>query len=104
MPTPTPSSRRLSSDHFCALASSGLRMPIGTDLVLERYRTPLAIGPFSLATLPVETVRAMTRELLARRRGTTHPFILGSECDVLHVPAAGATIRRRVEAMLAEAA
>ena len=37
-----------------------------------------------------------------RDRG--RPFILGSECDVLHVAGAGDTIRRKVEAMLTEAA
>jgi hypothetical protein len=37
-----------------------------------------------------------------RERG--HAFALGSECDVLHVPESGATIRRKVEATLAEAA
>jgi hypothetical protein len=37
-------------------------------------------------------------------RGTGHPFILGSECDVLHVPEAAETIRRKVEAMLTVAA
>ncbi len=46
----------------------------------------------------------MTRELVARMRETGHPFILGSECDVLHVPEAAETIRRKVEAMLTEAA
>jgi hypothetical protein len=29
-----------------------------------------------------------------------HPHILGSECDVLHVPEAAETIRRKVDAML----
>jgi hypothetical protein len=29
-----------------------------------------------------------------------HAHILGSECDVLHVPDAAGTIRRKVEAML----
>jgi hypothetical protein len=29
-----------------------------------------------------------------------HPFILGSECDVLFVPEAAGTILRKVEAML----
>jgi len=31
-------------------------------------------------------VRDMGAELLARMRAAGHPFILGSECDVLHVP------------------
>jgi hypothetical protein len=54
--------------------------------------------------MPLERVREMTRELVLRMRDTGHPFVLGSECDVLHVPESGATIRRKVEAMLSEAA
>lgn len=59
---------------------------------------------YSDETLPLERVRAMTRELVARMRDAGHPFILGSECDVLHVAGAAETIRRKVEAMLTEAA
>jgi hypothetical protein len=55
-------------------------------------------------TLPLDTVRAMTRDLVARMRDTGHPFILGSECDVLHVAGAAETIRRKVDAMLSEPA
>jgi len=59
---------------------------------------------YSDDTLPVDAVRAKTRELVSKMRESGHPFILGSECDVLHVPEAAATIRRKVEAMLAEEA
>lgn len=59
---------------------------------------------YSDETLPLEIVRAKTRELVVKMRETGRPFILGSECDVLHVPGAGETIRRKVEAMLTEAA
>jgi len=59
---------------------------------------------YSDETLPLEAVREKTRELVVKMRETGHPFILGSECDVLHVPEAAATIRRKVEAMLAEEA
>ncbi len=59
---------------------------------------------YSDDTLPVDAVRAKTRELVARMRESGHPFILGSECDVLHVPEAAATIRRKVEVMLTEEA
>ena len=51
----------------------------------------------------MDAVRSMTRDLVERMRATAHPFILGSECDVLHVPGAAETIRRKVEAMLNEA-
>jgi uroporphyrinogen decarboxylase len=57
---------------------------------------------YSDDTLPVDAVRAKTRELVARMRESGHPFILGSECDVLHVPEAAETIRRKVEVMLTE--
>ena len=40
-------------------------------------------------------------DLIGRMRTAGHPHILGSECDVLHVPEASETIRRKVEAMLA---
>jgi uroporphyrinogen-III decarboxylase len=53
-------------------------------------------------TFPLERVRETTRALVARMRGCGHPFILGSECDVLHVESAAGTIRRKVEAMLCE--
>ncbi len=59
---------------------------------------------YSDDTLPVDAVRAKTRELVARMRESGHAFILGSECDVLHVPEAAATIRRKVEARLTEGA
>jgi uroporphyrinogen-III decarboxylase len=56
------------------------------------------------ATLPVERVREMTRELVTRMRAIGRPFILGSECDVLHVPGAAPAIQSKVFAMLAEEA
>ena len=56
------------------------------------------------ATLPLDEVRTLTRTLVERMRETGHPFILGSECDVLHVPGSEHTIRRKVDAMLSEAA
>lgn len=55
---------------------------------------------YSDAAMPAEEVRRLTRELIERMRATGHPFILGSECDVLHVPEAAETIRRKVEVML----
>ena len=55
---------------------------------------------YSDAAMPVEEVERLSCELLEKMRGAGHPYILGSECDVLHVPEAGETIRRKVEAML----
>jgi hypothetical protein len=55
---------------------------------------------YSDAVMPVEKVREMALDLARRMREVGHPFILGTECDVLHVPEAAATIRNKVEAML----
>jgi len=88
MPTPT-RPRRLSADHFRALAVTGLRTPIGTDLVLrerpdpeavrldgrrlagvvreaaERYRTPLAIPLMDLRLEKADLVLHDCGELTA---------------------------------------
>jgi uroporphyrinogen-III decarboxylase len=56
---------------------------------------------YSDAAMPADKVRALAAGLTARMRACGHPHILGSECDVLHVPEAAATIRRKVDAMLA---
>lgn len=47
-----------------------------------------------------EQVRTMGCELLARMRDADHPFILGSECDVLNVEGYEEPIRRKVAALL----
>jgi len=55
---------------------------------------------YSDAAMPIEEVLRLTRETVQRMVASGHPHILGSECDVLHVPGAGDTIRRKVDAML----
>lgn len=55
---------------------------------------------YSDSALPVEEVRRMTAELRQRMAACGHAHILGSECDVLHVPDAAETIRRKVDVML----
>ncbi len=55
---------------------------------------------YSDAAMPDEEVARRTAELLSRMRESGHPFILGSECDVLHVDGADAAIRRKVGVML----
>jgi len=55
---------------------------------------------YSDATLSVDQVRDQARALVRRMRDAGRPFILGSECDVLHVPEAAEAIRAKVEAML----
>jgi uroporphyrinogen-III decarboxylase len=55
---------------------------------------------YSDEAMPTSQVEAMTLELIERMRAVGHPHILGSECDVLHVPDAASAIRSKVEAML----
>ncbi len=55
---------------------------------------------YSDAVMPLEKVVALAEELAERMRTTGHPFIMGSECDVLHVPGAANTIRRKIDAVL----
>jgi len=55
---------------------------------------------YSDADMPIDEVERRTTELVAQMKTCGHPHILGSECDVLHVPDAAATIRRKVDAML----
>jgi len=55
---------------------------------------------YSDQLMSVEEVRRIRRDLVERMAATGHPFILGSECDVLAVEGCAASIRRKVEAML----
>jgi uroporphyrinogen-III decarboxylase len=56
---------------------------------------------YSDGDLPVEEVRRLTGDLVRNMRQCGHPHIVGSECDVLHVPDSAGTIRAKVDAMLA---
>mgnify|MGYP005840992003 CR=1 FL=1 len=55
---------------------------------------------FSDGDMPESRVLELTGELLREMRRTNHPFILGSECDVLHVEGCEQTIRRKLDAAL----
>jgi len=55
---------------------------------------------YSDAAMPLEEVVRRAAELASRMAECGHAHILGSECDVLHVPEAAETIRRKVDAML----
>jgi len=57
---------------------------------------------YSDSAMPEEEVRRRALELRTRMAECGHAHILGSECDVLHVPEAAATIRRKVDVMLAD--
>jgi hypothetical protein len=56
---------------------------------------------YSDGAMPVEEVVRRTRELLGNMKACGHPFILGSECDVLFVPEAHQAILSKVDAMMA---
>lgn len=55
---------------------------------------------YSDALISVDEVRRMALELLNRMQAADHPFILGSECDVLSVPGCEQTIEKKVEAFM----
>jgi hypothetical protein len=55
---------------------------------------------YSDTAMPMERVRQVTEELAGSMARSGYPFILGSECDVLHVPESAETIRRKVDVMM----
>ncbi|HOJ20908.1 MAG TPA: uroporphyrinogen decarboxylase family protein [Armatimonadota bacterium] len=59
---------------------------------------------YSDALITAEDVVARAAELTARMHQAGHPFILGTECDVLSVPDCHATILRKVMALIEGAA
>ncbi len=55
---------------------------------------------YSDAQLNVLKVKSLAEELLDKMAATGHPFILGSECDILSVPNCETTIRSKVDAFM----
>jgi uroporphyrinogen-III decarboxylase len=55
---------------------------------------------YSDALVSVEKVRQLSADLTRRMRAVDHPFILGSECDILSVLGCEQTIKAKVEAFL----
>ena len=55
---------------------------------------------YSDSLVSIADVRRLADALTQKMRATGHPFILGSECDVLSVPGSEATIKAKVEAFL----
>jgi uroporphyrinogen-III decarboxylase len=55
---------------------------------------------YSDGAMPIEEVIRRTDELLANMKACGHPYILGSECDVLFVPEAQVKIEKKVDAMM----
>lgn len=50
--------------------------------------------------LTIADVETLSRELLEKMRAAEHPFILGSECDVLSVPGSEEEILSKVDAFM----
>jgi len=57
---------------------------------------------YSDGAMPLEEVVRRTEELVELMKRCGHPHIVGSECDVLFVPESQATIRKKVDAMMAK--
>lgn len=55
---------------------------------------------YSDGAMPVEEVVRRTEELVTMMKACGHPYIVGSECDVLFVPEAQEAIRNKVDAMI----
>jgi uroporphyrinogen-III decarboxylase len=55
---------------------------------------------YSDGAMPLEEVVRRTSELINKMKACGHPHVLGSECDVLFVPEAEATIAKKVDAMM----
>lgn len=55
---------------------------------------------YSDSLVSVAKVRQLSADLTRRLRAVGHPFILGSECDILSVPGSEQTIKAKVEAFL----
>ncbi len=90
-----------------AAVAAGLVNALAGGGTLVTFPTLTALGMPAVAANVTNTVALAPGPLgatLAQMRESGHPFILGSECDVLHVPEAAATIRRKVEVMLTEGA
>jgi len=55
---------------------------------------------YSDALISIDEVKRHACDLICKMQATGHPFILGSECDVLSVPGAEETIKAKVNAFL----
>ena len=90
---------------FCTLDPSVLSLGSSRQLWQDAALVPDNIVLFgnlptkkfySDAELPLPVVATMARELNDRMNATNHPFILGSECDVLSVPGREESIMKKV--------
>jgi uroporphyrinogen-III decarboxylase len=87
-----------------ALLSLGCSRQLWKDAALVSKRTVLfgnlPTKSFMSAQLTTGEVKRMSQDLLEKMRSAEHPFILGSECDVLSVPGLEREIMTKVEAFM----
>ena len=55
---------------------------------------------YSDEAVSVADIERMTRELITNMKKAGHPFVMGTECDVLSVPGHEESIKRKVDAMM----
>jgi uroporphyrinogen-III decarboxylase len=89
-----------------AILSLGSSRKLWEDAALVPKRTVLYGNLptkkfYSDALISLDEVKRLSVELTQRMRALGHPFILGSECDVLSVPGHERTIAEKVDAFLA---
>jgi uroporphyrinogen-III decarboxylase len=99
-------------DHFCSLRPSLLSLGSSRRLWEDAARTPkdtVLYGNlpsklfYSDETMPLARVAEQAADLAARMAASGHAFILGTECDTLHVREHAATIRAKVDCLLGRA-
>ena len=97
-------------DHFCSLRPSLLSLGSSRRLWTDAARVPKDIVLYgnlpskmfySDESMPLPRVAEQAAELAAHMAASGHPFILGTECDTLHVPEHAATIRAKIDCLLA---
>ncbi len=96
-------------DGFCMLRPAMLSLGSSRRLWEDAARVPKDIVLYgnlpskqfySDAQLPLEKLGALATDLLERMQASGHPFILGTECDTLHVDGCADTIRAKVAHLL----
>lgn len=96
-------------DGFCSLRPAMLSLGSSRRLWEDAARVPKNIVLYgnlpskqfySDAQLPLEKLGALAAELLDRMQACGHPFVLGTECDTLHVDGCADTIRAKVAHLL----
>lgn len=94
---------------FCALRPALLSLGSSRHLWEDAARVPKDIVLYgnlpskqfySDTQLPLEQLGALATELMERMQASGHPFILGTECDTLHVDGCADTIRAKVAHLL----